>query len=49
MANGTPIPQISWGGLYTAIGWFLFGLFMSMGWGVGANVLNFIGQFFHGR
>jgi len=30
-----------------AIEWFLWGLFMSMGWIVGTNVLNFIGSFLH--
>ncbi len=27
--------------------WFLWGLFMGMGWLVGSNVLTFIGQFIH--
>ncbi len=30
-----------------AIEWFLWGLFMGMGWIVGQNVLNFIGSFMH--
>ena len=30
--------------LTKAIEWFLWGLFMSMGWVVGTNVLNFIGS-----
>lgn len=47
MSNGTPAPQLTWGGLYTAINWFLFGLFMSIGWVVGTNIVAFIGQFFH--
>lgn len=33
--------------VYKAIDWFLWGLFMGMGWIVGTNVLNFIGSFMH--
>jgi hypothetical protein len=27
--------------------WTLWGFFMSIGWAVGQNMLNFIGQFVH--
>jgi hypothetical protein len=30
-----------------AIDWFLWGLFMGMGWLVATNVLTFIGSFLH--
>lgn len=33
--------------LYKAVDWFLWGFFMGMGWIVGNNVLNFVGQFLH--
>jgi len=33
--------------MYKAIEWFLWGLFMSMGWIVGTNLINFIGSFMH--
>lgn len=33
--------------LQKAIDWFLWGLFMGMGWIVASNVLAFIGSFIH--
>lgn len=33
--------------MHKAIDWFLWGLFMGMGWIVGSNVINFIGSFMH--
>jgi len=34
-------------GMYKAIEWFLWGLFMGMGWIVGGNLINFVGSFMH--
>ena len=33
--------------MHKAIEWFCWGFCMSIGWAVGTNAINFIGQFMH--
>ena len=33
--------------LHKALDWFLWGVFMGMGWSIAQNVLHFFGQFIH--
>lgn len=33
--------------IYKFLDWFLWGIFMGMGWAIAQNVLHFIGTFIH--